>query len=84
MSVKLHGREVNATAEPTRGGFFIRCSLTDGDGLEVGSVVEVDGVNYSARYVIAGSAGEPEVWAIVAPAGVPASRQRALQGSGAR
>ena len=67
MCVKVFGREVNATAEPIHNGYFVRCAVTDVFGIQVGSMLDVDGRRCQVRFLIAGSPGEPEVWAILSP-----------------
>ena len=67
MCVKVFGRMVNAQAEPIHNGYFVRCAVTDVFGIQVGSVLEVNGSRCQVKYLIAGSPGEPEVWAILSP-----------------
>ena len=65
MCVKVFGRQVNAQAEPVHNGYFVRCAVNDVFGIQVGSVLEVDGRRCQVKFLIAGSPGEPEVWAIL-------------------
>ena len=67
MCVKVFGRTVNAQAEPIHNGYFIRCAVTDVFGIQVGSMLEVNGTRCQVKYLIAVSPGEPEVWAILSP-----------------
>lgn len=68
MCVKFFGREVPANATPTEAGYFLKCEMTVGLGLQVGSLIEVDGISCRVRHLIQGSAGEPEVWALLVKA----------------
>jgi hypothetical protein len=54
-------------SEPIHNGYFIRCAVTDAFGIQVGSMLVVNGSRCQVKYLIAGSPSEPEVWAIASP-----------------
>lgn len=67
MSVRIRGREVVAEVRPIRNGFFLRSPIDALDGVQRGSIVEVDGAVCIVRWLVPGSPCDPETWAILLP-----------------
>lgn len=74
MSVVVFGREIVARVEPLRGGYFLRCSQAEGERVNPGTPVEVNGRPFVVRHVMRFPAGEPELWARLMPRGGRPSR----------
>ena len=67
MPLKVRGRRVNVHVAPIRSGYFLRGHVNEVFGIQPGSILEVDGASCVVKYLIAGDAGETEVWAILLP-----------------
>ena len=53
MRVKFHALEIEAHAEPMKGGYFLRCDHSAASGIGKGDLIEVNAANLEVQYVIA-------------------------------
>lgn len=67
MRVKVRSREIEATGEPMKGGYFLRCDHPAASGIGKGDEIEVGEAKLEVQYVIAFPGGEPEVWMLATP-----------------
>lgn len=66
-AVQFHAREIEAHAEPMKGGYFLKCDHPAAAGIGKGDEIEVNAAKLEVQYVIAFPGGEPEVWMLTAP-----------------
>lgn len=60
--VTYSGRTLDAQAERTHEGFFLRCGSAE--PLHQGAIVEIDGKPHRVKWLLRFPAGEPTLWAI--------------------